>query len=86
MVLLIGFVGQPLSLVDGVPFAVKDNFSTTGIRTTCASRMLHNYVPPYDATVVERLCRAGGALMGKTNLDEFAMGSVCMLLYGLLIE
>jgi aspartyl-tRNA(Asn)/glutamyl-tRNA(Gln) amidotransferase subunit A len=59
----------------GVPVAVKDNFSTDGIETTCASKILKGYTPPYDATVVENLQRAGCPLIGKTNLDEFAMGS-----------
>ncbi|XP_069462675.1 glutamyl-tRNA(Gln) amidotransferase subunit A, mitochondrial isoform X2 [Ambystoma mexicanum] len=67
--------GQPLGHLDGVPIAVKDNFSTAGIETTCASNMLKGYVPPYSATVVEKLLVQGAVLMGKTNLDEFAMGS-----------
>lgn len=58
----------------GVPFAAKDNYCTEGIASTCASSMLENYVPPYTATVVNKLQKHGGLLMGKTNLDEFAMG------------
>ncbi|MFM2080458.1 MAG: Glutamyl-tRNA(Gln) amidotransferase subunit, partial [Cyanobacteriota bacterium] len=67
--------GEPLPPLAGVPLAIKDNLCTRGIRTTCSSRMLESFVPPYESTVTERLWQAGAVLLGKTNLDEFAMGS-----------
>ena len=67
--------GEPLPPLAGVPLAIKDNLCTKGVRTTCSSRMLESFVPPYESTVTERLWGAGAVLLGKTNLDEFAMGS-----------
>src|SRR3989442_11178837 len=67
--------GRPLGPLDGAPIALKDVFCTRGGRSTCASRILENFVPPYDATVVERLAAAGTVVLGKSNMDEFAMGS-----------
>ena len=62
------------SLINGVPYALKDNFSTSGILTTASSNILKDYVPVYDATVYKKLKKAGAVLVGKTVLDELAMG------------
>jgi len=67
--------GEEISLLAGIPVGIKDNLCTKGIPTTCASRILENFVPPYESTATQKLADAGAVMVGKTNLDEFAMGS-----------
>lgn len=66
--------GEEIGLLAGIPIGIKDNMCTKGITTTCASRILENFVPPYESTVTQKLFDAGAVMVGKTNLDEFAMG------------
>lgn len=67
-------LGVPKGALDGIPVAIKDNYCLKDYRTTCSSQMLAPFVPPYNATVVQKLLDNGAVVIGKTNLDEFAMG------------